>query len=195
MGPKGSYREIDIIEFLKKHLEKWRPGRDWRIILADDFSAHKSDNVFELCWSCGYILIIHGGGSTPVGQTVDTDLNEHVRRDYGDKEARILIEQMRSGQNVPCLRNEDCMFLMLEALSNPELHERAAAAYKSVGQSIDLWGAEDSLVIREAGAYWNEETTCKKYKCMRPKINKELEELKNEHAKGRLQWSKKTSSA
>ena len=146
VGPKGSYREIDIIEFLKKHLEPWKPGRDWRIMLADDFSAHKSDNVFALCWSRGYILIIHGGGSTPVGQTVDTDLNEYVRREYGAKEARILIEQMRSDQNVPCLKHEDCMLLMLEVLSDPGLHERVVAGYKSVGQSIELWGKEDSLI-------------------------------------------------
>ena len=77
-------------------------------------------------WAHGYILIIHGGGSTPVAQTVDTDLNEFVRKDCGDKEARVLIEHMRCGQNVPCLKNEDCMLLMLEALSNLALHERAA---------------------------------------------------------------------
>ena len=45
-SPKGSYREADIIAFLKKHLEPWREGRDWRILLADDYSAHKSDNVW-----------------------------------------------------------------------------------------------------------------------------------------------------
>ena len=34
--PKGSYREADIIEWLKRHLEPWTPGRDWRIYLCDD---------------------------------------------------------------------------------------------------------------------------------------------------------------
>ena len=53
VGPKGSYRERDIIEFLKKHLEPWRAGRDWRIVLADDCTAHRGDNVFEFCWSRG----------------------------------------------------------------------------------------------------------------------------------------------
>ena len=69
------------------------------------------------------------------------------------------------------------MLLMLEVLSNPALHERAARGYKSVGQSIDLWGTEDHLVTREAGIYWWEETTCKQYACMRAKINVELQEL------------------
>ena len=34
VGPKGSYREHDVIAFLEKHLEEWREGRDWRILLA-----------------------------------------------------------------------------------------------------------------------------------------------------------------
>ena len=95
MGVKGSYREQDIIAFLQKHLEPWTEGRRWHIVLADDFSAHKTDNVFQLCWQRGYVLLIHGGGCTPVGQTPDTDLNEHVRRDYGQKECTLLMEKLR----------------------------------------------------------------------------------------------------
>ena len=72
---------------LQKHLEPWRPGRDWRILLCDDYSAHKSINVWNLCWSRGYIRLCHGGGTTPVVQPPDTDLNQHVRREYGKKEA------------------------------------------------------------------------------------------------------------
>ena len=84
------------------------------------------------------------------------------------------------------------MLLMLETLSNPALHVRVAAGYKSVGQSIDLWGDDDHLIIREAGVLWSEETTCKKYKSMRPKINAELGELKEEVERGRYTWSQKT---
>ena len=87
VGRKGSYREHDIIAFLQKHLEPWRPGRDWRILLCDDYSSHKSINVWNLCWSRGYIRLCHGGGTTPVVQPPDTDLNQHVRREYGKKEA------------------------------------------------------------------------------------------------------------
>ena len=89
-SPRGSYREQDIISFLDTHLEHWREERDWRILLADDFSAHRTPNVFNLAWSRGYILLIHGGGATPVVQTPDTDLNEHVRRSYGNREATLL---------------------------------------------------------------------------------------------------------
>ena len=42
---KGSYRECDVIAFPKKHLEEMKPGRDWRILFADDYRAHKTENV------------------------------------------------------------------------------------------------------------------------------------------------------
>ena len=103
VAPKGSYREQDVLAFLRKHLEPWREGRDWRILLADDYGAHKTDNVAAFALSRGYVLLVHGGGSTPVAQTPDTDLNEFVRRRYGEKEARLLMERMRGGQVVPKL--------------------------------------------------------------------------------------------
>ena len=187
VGPKGSYREHDIIEFLRKHLEPWRPGRDWRIMLCDDYSAHKSINVWNLCWKHGYIRLCHGGGVTPVGQTPDTDLNEHVRREYGKKETHLLLEKMRSGQVVPKLTHEECMLLMLEVLSDPALHKRASEGYKKVGQSIDLYGKEDELVCREAGVFWREQTT-DGYASMRQKIDDELAAVADEFASGGITW-------
>ena len=187
VGPKGSYREVDIIEWLKRHLEPWSDGRDWRIYMCDDYAAHKTKNVWSLCWSRGYVRMVHGGGATPVSQTPDTDLNEHVRRDYGNGEARLLLEKMRSGQVVPKLTHEECMMLMLGVLSDPALHMRAAQGYKYVGQSIDLDGAEDELVCREAGKFWNEETT-DQFSSMRPKINVELAAVADEFASGGITW-------
>ena len=148
VGPKGSYREHDIIVWLKRHLEPWKPGRDWRIYLCDDYKCHKTKNVRNYCWSCGYIHMVHGGGVTPIAQTPDTDLNEHVRKAYGDKESALLLEKMRMGSVVPTLTNEECMTLMYQVLSDPELHIRAAKGYKFVGQSIHLHGKENAMVCR-----------------------------------------------
>ena len=156
VAPKGSYREYDIIAFLEKHLEPWGEGRQWKILLADDFSAHKTDNVWSLCWARGDILLIHGGGTTLVSQTLDTDCNQHVRRKYGEKEGRLLIERMRNGDKVPQIKPEECMLLMLEVLSDASLHKRVAEGYKKVGQSIHLFGDEDEEVTREAGVSWDE---------------------------------------
>ena len=78
---KGSYKEADILAFLERHLPDMTPSWRWRVIMSDDFGPHKTDNVWRLCWSRGYKMIPHGGGCTPVVQTADTDLNQHVRRD------------------------------------------------------------------------------------------------------------------
>ena len=127
---------------------------------------------------------------TPVAQTPDTDLNEHVRRGYGDKESRLLVEKMRNGQVVPKLTHEECMLLMLEVLSDPELHKHASDGYKKVGQTIALDGSEDSLVCREAGTFWNEETT-DKWPSMRPKIDAELAAVADEFQAGGITWCEK----
>ena len=187
VAPRGSYCECDIIAFLEKHLEPWREGRDWRILLCDDFSAHKTINIWNICWSRGYIRLVHGGGATPFSQTPDTDLNQHVRKDFGEKETWLLLEKMRCGQVVPALTPEEAMELMFEVMSNTALHKAASAGFKKVGQSIDLHGGEDESVCREAGVFWNEETT-DKYPNMRAKINVELAAVAGEVASGGLRW-------
>ena len=75
-------------------------------------------------WSRGYIVIIHGGGAAPVAQTPDTDLNENARREYGINESRLLIAKMRNGQTVPKATHEESMLLILEVLSDLQLHKQ-----------------------------------------------------------------------
>ena len=75
--------------------------------------------------------------------------------------------------------------MMFEVLSNPALHVRAADGYKKVGQSIDLYGKEDAMVCREAGVFWNEETT-DKFPNMRAKIDSELAAVADEFHSGGL---------
>ena len=81
-SPKGSYREADILNFLERHLPRMEAGRHWRMMFADDFSAHLMNSVFRCCWQRGYVFIPLGGGTTGTMQTVDLDLNQHVRRKY-----------------------------------------------------------------------------------------------------------------
>ena len=190
VGPKGSYREADIIEWLKRHLEPWKPGRDWRIYLCEDYKCHKTDNVWNYCWQCGYIRVVHGGGTTPISQPPDTDLNEFVRAAYSRKESELLLDKMRCGQVVPSLSHEECMTVMLGVLSDPALHIHASKGFKKVGHAVDLHGAEDLLICREAGELWNEQTT-DGYPNMRAKIDAELRELKEEFDSGGLTWSER----
>ena len=48
---KRSYNTPDVVSFLETHLPDMSGSRRWRIIWADDFSAHLSPQVFRLCWS------------------------------------------------------------------------------------------------------------------------------------------------
>ena len=181
---KGSYRQADVLAFLERHLPKVDEpqSRRWRIIMADDYSAHLSPTVFALCWSRRYVFIPHGGGVTPVVQTPDTDLNQHVKRQYTDRETGDLLRQMRDGIVVPQLRQEECIDIMVDVLSNMELHLHAAKGYLKTGLTVDLDGLQDQEIVREAGEFWTELG-------MRSKINSAVAEIREEHNARRLSWN------
>jgi hypothetical protein len=181
-APKGSYREADVLNFLDTHLPTMSQSRRWRVILGDDFGPHKTDNVWRLCWSRGYVLLVHGGGGTPVIQTPDTDLNQHVRRMYTAKETEELIRQMRSGVGVPRCKEEQCIDMMVDVLSHVDLHLKAADGYKKTGTTVALDGSEDHLIVREAGTFFREEN-------MRVRINREVAQVREEVRSGRLSWN------
>ena len=182
-SPKGSYRTNDVLTFLERHLPYLTEGRRWRIIQADDYSAHLAPQVFRLCWSRGYVFIPHGGGATPVVQTPDTDLNQHVKRDYIDYETSEFVRQMQDGITVPRLRQEQCIDLMYEVLSKRALHLGAAEGYKKTGMTVALDGTMDHEIVREAAVFWGELR-------MREKINSAVAEVTEEVAAGRLSWSR-----
>ena len=46
----ASYKEPDILDFLATHLPDMSGTRQWRIIIADDYSAHHSQKIFNLCY-------------------------------------------------------------------------------------------------------------------------------------------------
>ena len=182
---KGSYRTPDVLNFLDTHLPRMSDSsRRWRIIFADDFSAHLSPQVFRLCWSRGYVFIPHGGGVTPVVQTPDTDLNQAAKREYTALETAELLAQMRAGVCVPTCRHERCIDMMHEVMSNMALHFQAAEGYLKTGMSVDLDvdGPQDHLIVREAGVFWRELQ-------MRAKINSAVAEVKDEVEAGRLRWT------
>ena len=177
--PKGSYREADVLNFLDLYLPKMTPGRRWRIIMADDFRPHKSPNAFRLCWTRGYVLVVHGGGTTPVAQTPDTDENQHVKREYSAVETLELMRQFRdTAVAVPRVNEQTALDMMYDIMQKKEMHLRAAKGYKYTGATIDLDGGEDHMVCREAGQFWNELQ-------MRQKVNAEIALVRQEARGGR----------
>jgi hypothetical protein len=69
--------------------------------MADDHTPHLSQRVANLCWERGYVFIPHGGGVTPVVQTVDTDLNQAMKARHQALEAAALVRRIRDGVAVP----------------------------------------------------------------------------------------------
>ena len=67
-------------------------------------------------------MIPHGGGSTPATQTLDTHLNQHVRRKYTAKEGAELIRKMREEGGVPRVGEECsivCMYEIMKDVASP----------------------------------------------------------------------------
>ena len=151
--------------------------RRWRIMTADDYGPHKTDNVRNIVWARGYVQLVHGGGTTPVAQTPDTDLNQHIRREYTDEEATVLISQMRAGVKVPKLIPEQSVDIMFKVLSQSRLHLNAAEGYKKTGLSVALDGTEDHKICREALQAWND-------RGMRAKINDVVRRVEREFQAG-----------
>ena len=58
--------------YLRKVLLPWGPGRKWRLLLVDAFSAHLDDAVARLAWDRGYLVVHIGGGCTGAIQPLDT---------------------------------------------------------------------------------------------------------------------------
>ena len=125
----------------------------------------------------------------PVVQTVDADLNEHVRRAYAAIETRLLVDKMRSGVTVPKASQVECLEIMREVLSDPAIHVAAVAGYKKTGITVDLHGKEDGLICREAAQFWSERTS-DGFANMREKINYELSAVADEYGSGSLKWCK-----
>ncbi len=90
-------------------------------------------------------------GGTPVTQTPDADLNQHVRRAYTTKESALFVEAMRSGVSVPSTKHTECIDLMADVLSDTALHLRAAEGYKKTGTTVALDGSQDEEIVRGAG--------------------------------------------
>lgn len=182
-GPSGSYKEGDILNFLEEHLDAWGPNRRWEFVFLDAYAPGLTDNVQRLCWTRGYILVTHGGGASMVAQTNDTDHHQHVRKRFIDKQTALVISKARrAGGGLVDLTKEENIDIMIEVMSDPELHLRASRGYKYTGTMVALDGSEDKLICREAKDFWIESK-------MRQKIDSAVADVKEKYHAGLLPWN------
>ena len=182
---KGSYRLADVVAFLQTHLREQSsssPQWRWRILMADDHSPHKADAVRRLAWQRGWVMIVHGGGTTPVAPPVDTDLNQHVKRLYMALETRALLQKMSDGHRVPQLSRQECIDIMVQVLSGLQVHVDAAKGFIKTGIRVPLDGSQDFEICREACHLWDELG-------LREKVNSVVVDVREECKENRLKWS------
>ena len=185
-GPSGSYKEHDILNFLECHLGKWGPGSKWELFFLDAYAPGLTDNVQRACWLKGKVLLTHGGGASSVGQTNDTDLHLWTRKRFIELQQDLMIRKARmAGGGMADLTREENINIMIQVMSDKELHMRASRGYKYAGALVALDGSEDYKVCREAGEFWNEMN-------MRTRINSAVAEVEAQFREGKLPWTWKT---
>ena len=155
-GPKGSYREDDVLNLIEDVLDDMSETRQWRIMLLDAYSAHLSDRIRVCAWHKGYIVITHGGGASAVTQPNDTDLHGPLKRDYTDLEQQDTLEQLRARpSSCPVTKRQDVVAWVSTIWYHSELHLKAADGFLKTGLCNALDGTEDTLICREAGQFWS----------------------------------------
>ena len=131
--PRGSYSEEHILNFLETHLERWGPGRRWELLFLDAYAPGLTDNVQRCCWHRGYIEITHGGGASMVAQTNDTDHHLWVRKRFIEMQTGLMIQKARAtGGGLVDLAREENIDIMIEVMSDVNLHLHAAKGYKKM---------------------------------------------------------------
>ena len=133
-------------------------------------------------------LIPLGGGTTGVQQTVDLQLNQHVRRIYKAEEAVELIDQMRAGVAVPRCNPEKCVDILAQVMSSQALHLQAADSYLEAGWTVPLDDdGSDVFIVKEAGDIWRGRN-------MRTKVNAAVAAVRSDVQTGKLKWTPKQIS-
>lgn len=155
-GPKGSYREEHVADYLERHLPSMSPGRRWKILLLDAYRPQMSESIRKLAWNRGFVVLIVGGGCTAIVQVNDTDLHQHLRRLYTELESADLMRQARLNPGAtPIPKPENCIGWMTKVWLKLDLHRHAASGFKSTGITCALDGSEDQMMTREARTMWD----------------------------------------
>ena len=80
---------------------------------------------------------------------------------------------------------EENIDIMIEVMSDRNLHLQASKGYKYTGTTVALDGSEDSMICREAKDFWQELG-------MRQLINSAVAEVETKFKDGCLPWTYKT---
>ena len=121
----------------------------------DAYAAHLTQEVKDLAFERGFVVVYHGGGSTGVCQVNDTDLHAAFEREYKDAELVSFFEQnLVDPGNIG--RTPQQVIDDVVAVWRGLDHSEGVRGHKRTGLSNDLSGSEDHLVNRDARTFWDE---------------------------------------
>ena len=182
-SPSGSYQEQDLLDYIERvYPLPLQPRQRWRILLLDAYAPHQTERVRKCAWQRRVVVLIHGGGTTSVGQVNDTDLHKDMKKEYIQLEMDDALRQAALGKACPMTRREDAMAWMCLIWFQPHLHAHAADGFKKVGVTNALDGSEDDLVCREARVYWD-------HLSMKDVRASAVADVDGEVDAGRLRWT------
>ena len=166
----GSYREEHVLQYLRRWLPVWTPEReknhDYRILLLDAYTAHKTEAVRALCRERGFIRIMYGGGVTGILQWNDTDLHAQLDQLYLDLEYEDFQLQLeRRPWRVPARSKQSVVDDVAAIWAHLPHAGIGIGASKRTGLGISLprfsedgrcslSASEDSRVTRDAEEFW-----------------------------------------
>ena len=80
----GSYDRVHFLSYLRCWLQPWTEARaeskDYRLLFVDVAACHLRPEIEAYCWSCGYVLVFHYGGTTSVMQVPDTHVHQPLSK-------------------------------------------------------------------------------------------------------------------
>lgn len=158
-APKGSYRQSHIVAYLRKWLRPWTPERakrsDYRILLLDVAGSHLGEEVVEVAWSFGYVVLYHYGCTTGVAQVNDTDLHGALEAAYLHMEQVSFNEQQLLEPGCVSRRPQDVIDDAAAAWRTLN-HGQGVLGHFRNGLANKLDGTQDHMISREALTFWQE---------------------------------------
>ena len=156
-SPSGSYDTHDFLEYLRRSLPEWGPGRRWRILLLDAFTARQDERNARLCWNRGYLCVYIGGGCTGALQPLDTHLHALLSKLYQEMEMNLLMRiSQENDTRVPVLDRTTMMSILTSVWQRSRLHLATARGFRDNMFTLALDGSEDYRGSEECRKYWSE---------------------------------------
>ena len=176
---KGSYR-LKNMEVSINHLPKRNNNpfthKDYAIYVLDNYSVHIQPEVKSYLLKRGYIYVGIGGGITGDIQINDTDLHAPLKKEYREREMKLMIEKLRKDpKKIPQPERDEMMEMLTDAMESVDINVNERMKVLWITNKLD--GSEDHLVSERIFTLVGESLLKKRAELMKKASPKSLQEL------------------